>query len=86
MLDMMAIQLSRNDIPFVHLRGSLRDRSRSVDEFQTDPTKVVMLMSLRTDNSGLTLVNATHVFLAEPSLSKAVEEQAVNRVYVHHIT
>jgi len=38
-------------------------------------------MSLRRDNSGLTLVSATHVFLAEPSFSQAVEAQAINRVH-----
>ncbi len=38
-------------------------------------------MSLRSDNSGLTLTVATHVFLAEPSLSRAVEAQAIARVH-----
>jgi len=38
-------------------------------------------MSLRTDASGLTLTQATHVFLLEPSLNPAVEDQAINRVH-----
>lgn len=38
-------------------------------------------MDAKTNSSGLTLVNATHVFLCEPLINTAIELQAVARVH-----
>jgi len=81
MLDILAQALKKNGITFIYLKGQARTRSKRVQQFQTDKKTQVLLMSLRTDNSGLTLNAATHVFLCEPSLSQAIEEQAINRIY-----
>lgn len=41
----------------------------------------MLLMLLKTTSAGLTLVAANNVFLLEPSLDPAVEQQAVGRVH-----
>ena len=41
----------------------------------------VLLMSGKSQSSGLTLVNATHLFLVEPLLNQAVEQQVVSRIH-----
>eukprot|EP00467_Chlorarachnion_reptans_P026382 CAMPEP_0114511182 /NCGR_PEP_ID=MMETSP0109-20121206/14210_1 /TAXON_ID=29199 /ORGANISM="Chlorarachnion reptans, Strain CCCM449" /LENGTH=457 /DNA_ID=CAMNT_0001690591 /DNA_START=684 /DNA_END=2057 /DNA_ORIENTATION=- len=74
--------LKKNGLKFAHLKGrTLREKSSVIEKFKTDPNIQVMLMSLRSDASGLTLVAATHVFLFEPSFNLAVEQQAINRVH-----
>lgn len=40
-----------------------------------------LLMDAKTNSSGLTLVNATHVFLCQPLINTAIELQAVARVH-----
>lgn len=81
MLEMVDVALFHNNIHSLHLAGTPMHRAKQIDQFQTDPHQTVLLMSLRTDNSGLTLVSATAVFLVEPSLNPSVEAQAVNRVH-----
>jgi hypothetical protein len=81
MLELISRSLAANQIPFILLSGNVRDRAKQIQAFQSDASQKVFLLSLRTDNSGLTLVNAQHVFLAEPSLNLAVEAQAINRVH-----
>ena len=81
MLEFVGTALFHNNIHSLHLAGTPLQRAKQIDQFQTDPKYTVFLMSLRTDNSGLTLVNATAVFLIEPSLNPSVEAQAVNRVH-----
>eukprot|EP00471_Norrisiella_sphaerica_P010212 CAMPEP_0184500994 /NCGR_PEP_ID=MMETSP0113_2-20130426/46387_1 /TAXON_ID=91329 /ORGANISM="Norrisiella sphaerica, Strain BC52" /LENGTH=975 /DNA_ID=CAMNT_0026889597 /DNA_START=253 /DNA_END=3180 /DNA_ORIENTATION=- len=81
-LDAVAACLKKNAVGFVHLKGSSsRERSKLIENFKIDPAKKVMLMSLRSDSSGLTLVAASYVFLMEPSFNLAVEQQAINRVH-----
>jgi SNF2 family DNA or RNA helicase len=41
----------------------------------------VFLLSLRAGSAGLTLTAATRVFLLEPALDPAIEQQAVARVH-----
>lgn len=81
MLDVIALALRRNGISYLYLKGRAADRARQIARFTSDQNVRVLLMSLRTDNSGLTLTTATHVFLAEPSLSRAIEAQAIARVH-----
>lgn len=63
------------------LEGDPRQKGKIVSEFQTNQNMQVLLLCLRTDCSGLTLVQATQVFLLEPSLSFAVEQQAISRAH-----
>ena len=51
-----------------------------IQRFKTNPNSTVLLLNLNTAASGLTLTEATHVFLAEPILNPAMELQAIGRV------
>ena len=73
--------LAMNNISFVEFKGSLEQQSRAIHRFSNDPTVRVFLLSTGTANAGLTLVSATSVFILEPSLNPAIEEQAINRVH-----
>ncbi|KAK6436255.1 hypothetical protein LTR95_007557 [Oleoguttula sp. CCFEE 5521] len=53
----------------------------AVERFRNDPSIDCMLLDAKTDSSGLTLVNATHVFICEPLIQTAVELQAIARVH-----
>jgi E3 ubiquitin-protein ligase SHPRH len=53
----------------------------AVDQFRHDPSIDCLLLDAKTDSSGLTLVNATHVFICEPLIQTAVELQAIARVH-----
>ncbi|KAG1672797.1 hypothetical protein FOA52_002785 [Chlamydomonas sp. UWO 241] len=56
------------------VRGTLR-------MFNEDDDVRVLLLSLQTQAAGLTLVRASHVFLLEPAMDPAIEQQAVARVH-----
>ncbi|KAI4120059.1 MAG: hypothetical protein LQ345_000015 [Seirophora villosa] len=57
------------------------DQKLGVQRFQDDPGIECLLMDAKSNSSGLTLVNATHVFLCEPLINTAIELQAVARVH-----
>jgi len=65
------------------LDGSLAQKKRAeiLEEFKTDPTIHVFLISLKAGGVGLNLVVANHAFLVDPWWNPAVEEQAVERVH-----
>ncbi|KAK0282791.1 hypothetical protein LTR91_006610 [Friedmanniomyces endolithicus] len=56
-------------------------RAGAVEKFRHDPSIDCLLLDAKTDSSGLTLVNATHVFVCEPLIQTAVELQAIARVH-----
>ena len=56
-------------------------RNGAVEKFRQDPSVDCLLLDAKTDSSGLTLVNATHVFICEPLIQTAVELQAIARVH-----
>ncbi|KAL8695514.1 MAG: hypothetical protein Q9218_000092 [Villophora microphyllina] len=57
------------------------DQRNGVQKFKNDAGIECLLMHARGNSSGLTLVNATHVFLCEPLINTAIELQAVARVH-----
>jgi hypothetical protein len=73
--------LAMNEIAFVELKGSMQQRSWNLHRFNVDPDVRVFLLATGVANAGLTLVNATSVFILEPSLNPAIEEQAINRIH-----
>ncbi|USP79813.1 uncharacterized protein yc1106_07087 [Curvularia clavata] len=52
-----------------------------IQRFKTDPAIECLLLDAKSDSSGLTLVNATYVFLCEPLINAAIELQAISRVH-----
>lgn len=86
LLEIIAAVLHENGIHAIHQNAgsatmSRQEKAGRIETFQTDPEVRVLLLSLRTDSSGLTLIQATHVFLLEPSLNEAIEAQAIDRVH-----
>ncbi|TIA03031.1 hypothetical protein D6C82_02203 [Aureobasidium pullulans] len=53
----------------------------AVDRFKNDASIECFLLDAKTDSSGLNLVNAQYVFLAEPLINTAIELQAIARVH-----
>ena len=72
-LDLLAAAFARSNI------GSIRlgKHKHAAERFKEEPALDCLLMDARTNASGLTLVNATHVFIAEPILHREIESQAI---------
>ncbi|KAG0483181.1 hypothetical protein HPP92_011265 [Vanilla planifolia] len=82
-LDLLQIPLSRNNILFVRLDGTLNQQQREkvISRFTEDNDILVLLMSLKAGGVGINLTAACNAFLMDPWWNPAVEEQAVMRVH-----
>ncbi|KAH0499739.1 hypothetical protein TgHK011_006914 [Trichoderma gracile] len=82
-LSLIETALTRFNIKFLRLDGSLSQRARAavLQEFTESKGFVVMLMSLRAGGVGLNLTSAGRVFMMDPWWSFAVELQAIDRVH-----
>ncbi|RHY85679.1 hypothetical protein DYB26_004597 [Aphanomyces astaci] len=77
-LDLVLAQLTLRGVRCVQLRSGNQVELRR--EFETQDDVRVLLLPLKKYNHGLNLVEATHVFLVEPSLQPALHAQAMARV------
>ncbi|KAJ7517354.1 hypothetical protein O6H91_21G020400 [Diphasiastrum complanatum] len=59
----------------------MKKRAQAIDAFQKDSPTTVFLLSIRTGAVGITLTAASHVYMLEPCLNPALEEQAVGRCW-----
>jgi E3 ubiquitin-protein ligase SHPRH len=75
-LDVLAIALKHFKVGYARL-----GKGGSIEKFKQDPSIDCLLLDAKTDSSGITLVNATHVFISEPLIQTAVELQAIARVH-----
>lgn len=68
---------------YVYLDGSTSagNRKKNVDNFQTDPSIKVFLISLKAGGLGLNLTAANYVYLVDPWWNPAVEQQAIDRTH-----
>ncbi|OQE14245.1 hypothetical protein PENSTE_c037G08238 [Penicillium steckii] len=57
------------------------DHTGGIEKFKKDPAIECFLLHGKAQSSGLTLINATHVFLCEPLINTAIELQAIARVH-----
>ncbi|KAJ5818316.1 hypothetical protein N7474_003907 [Penicillium riverlandense] len=57
------------------------DAPGGIERFKKDPAVECFLLHGKAQSSGLTLINATHVFLCEPLINTAIELQAIARVH-----
>jgi len=55
--------------------------SGPLGRFKIDPSIKVLILLLSHGSNGLTITEASHVFLLEPILNVQLEAQAVNRVH-----
>lgn len=82
-LDLLQIPLSRNNISFVRLDGTLnlQQREKVLKQFSEDSNILVLLMSLKAGGVGINLTAASNAFVLDPWWNPAVEEQAVMRIH-----
>ncbi|XP_039294861.1 E3 ubiquitin-protein ligase SHPRH [Nilaparvata lugens] len=83
-LDVLAEALTQNEISHSRLPSAVSSKQRLqvLAEFkQADGGVCALLLPLRAGAKGLNLVEATHVFLAEPILNPADQLQAIGRVH-----
>lgn len=84
MLDILADELTKRNIPFLLLTGATppKERDRMVTEFNSEDSACkIFLLSLKAGNAGLNLVAADYVFLFDPWWNNAVEQQAIDRAH-----
>ncbi|CAF1108288.1 unnamed protein product [Didymodactylos carnosus] len=74
-LSIIGTSLRSNAVSFLHF-----DSTIALEEFRNNPTISILLMPLSRGANGLNLTEATHVILAEPSMNRSVELQAIARV------
>ncbi|KAI8573535.1 hypothetical protein RHMOL_Rhmol01G0285000 [Rhododendron molle] len=82
-LDLLQIPLSRSNIPFVRLDGTLnlQQREKVIKQFSDESNILVLLMSLKAGGVGINLTAASNAFVLDPWWNPAVEEQAVMRIH-----
>ncbi len=54
---------------------------QAIEAFQRDPPTTVFLLSMRSGAVGINLTAANHVFILEPAMNPALEDQAVGRAF-----
>ena len=80
-LKVVSLALKTHEIQHVHLYGKGKDSGNSIKSFREDDNIKVFLIGQRAGAQGLTLVRANHVFLLEPAIDPAIEQQAISRVH-----
>lgn len=79
-LKLMSLGLKANGVQHTLLLGGGKRAEEAVKEFHKEDI-CVFLLAQKAGGQGLTLVRANHVFLLEPALDPAVEQQAIARVH-----
>ncbi|MEA3503621.1 MAG: SNF2-related protein [Bacteroidota bacterium] len=83
MLKLIKTELEKHYIDHEYLDGkcSKKQRQESVENFQSNTSLRVFLISLKAGGTGLNLTAADYVFIVDPWWNPAVEEQAIDRCY-----
>ena len=81
LLELIEPRLQAADIGYLKLTGATENRAELVDQFQSDRSKTVFLLSLKAAGSGLNLTAASYVVLFDPWWNPAVEAQAIDRTH-----
>ncbi len=83
MLHLIAKDFTEAGIKYAYLDGSTpaAARRQAVEDFQTDESVRVFLISLKAGGVGLNLTAAEYVFLVDPWWNPAVEAQAIDRTH-----
>ena len=83
MLRIIREELSRRQIAYAYLDGSVKERERreQVAGFMADDGPPVFLCSLKAGGVGLTLTAADYVILYDPWWNPAAERQAIDRTH-----
>lgn len=81
MLDIVREWLKKEGIKHEYLTGSTKNRQEVVENFNSDPTIPIFLISLKAGGTGLNLTGADYVIHYDPWWNPAVEDQATDRAY-----
>lgn len=81
MLDLIRIELDKEEISHEYLTGKSKKRQEIVHRFQNDEEVRVFLISLKAGGTGLNLTEADYVYIVDPWWNPAVENQAIDRSY-----
>lgn len=79
MLDLIKAELIARNISFEYLTGQTKDIGAKVQNFQTNESVRVFLISLKAGGVGLKLTEADYVYLVDPWWNPATENQAIDR-------
>ncbi|XP_024528527.1 DNA repair protein RAD5A-like [Selaginella moellendorffii] len=76
-------QFKKQGINYRFISGDMpmKKRAQAIEAFQKESPTTVFLLSIRTGAVGITLTAASHVYMLEPCLNPALEEQAVGRCW-----
>ena len=66
---------------FTAVQAMLHVCLQAIEAFQKDPPTTVFLLSMRCGSVGINLTSANYVFILEPALNPALEEQAIGRAW-----
>ncbi|KAJ6261734.1 hypothetical protein Dda_2532 [Drechslerella dactyloides] len=83
LLKMLYLLLNNTHYNICYLDGEmpLEDRTAAVENFNTDPTQFVFLISTRAGGVGLNIVSANKVVVFDPSWNPSHDLQAQDRAY-----
>lgn len=87
LLVILAYAFDMAEINYVSAKGSQvanfkKKKEDPVEEFKSkDNLKTCFLLNAQAQASGLTLINAAHIFLCEPLVNTPVELQAISRIH-----
>jgi SNF2 family DNA or RNA helicase len=81
MLEIIRSRLVAAEIGHLMLTGQTENRGQLVEQFQTDRSKTVFLLSLKAAGFGLNLTAASYAILYDPWWNPAVEAQAIDRTH-----
>lgn len=81
LLDIVRRRLDKQKIRYAYLDGKTTKRQAVVEQFQSDPSCPLFLISLKAGGHGLNLTAADYVFILDPWWNPAVEAQAVDRAH-----
>ncbi|KAG0052998.1 hypothetical protein BGZ83_001816 [Gryganskiella cystojenkinii] len=78
LLALIAESLENNKIGLVKLQGNPKT---AVKQFKENKDKHVFMLHAKSQSAGLTLLDATHIFICEPLVNPVLQAQAVSRVH-----
>lgn len=87
LLVILAFAFDKANIKYVSAKGSAvsgykKRKTDAVQEFKDQTNiKTCFLLNAQAQSSGLTLINATHIFLCEPLINTSTELQAISRIH-----
>jgi non-specific serine/threonine protein kinase len=83
MLALIREKLSEAGIAYEYFDGSTSspERQRAIDNFQSNDSCRVFLISLKAGGVGLNLTAADYVYIVDPWWNPAVEQQAIDRTH-----